>query len=96
MEQWIPSCRLAEKLVIANGYLYGVGLEEVRHQRLVLYQFEATGGCVMCGDNKEAVPCLHPGLEVCDFPRRGTLLVTAFGYWGLGRLNWHYIIYCRQ
>ena len=63
---------------------------------LVLYQFEGTGGCVMYGDDKEAVPCLHPGLEVCDFPGRGTLLVNPFGYWGLGRLNWHYIIYCRQ
>ena len=60
-----------EELVIANDYLYGVGLEEVGHQCLVLYQFEATGGCVMCGDNKEAVPCLHPGSEVRDFPGRG-------------------------
>ena len=70
MEQWIPSCRLVEELVIANGYLYGVGPEEVGHQCLVLYQFKATGGCVMCGDDKEAVPCFHPGLKVCDFPGR--------------------------
>ena len=56
-----------EELVIANSYLYGVGLEEVEHQCLVLCQLEATGGCVMCGDDKEAVPCLHPGLEVREF-----------------------------
>ena len=29
-------------------------------------------------------------------PGRGALLVTQFGYWGLGCLNCHYIIYCRQ
>ena len=90
------SLYLAEELVIANDYLYGVNLEEVGHQSLVLYQFEATEGCVMCGNDKEAVPCLHPGLEVRDFPGRRAFLVTAFSYSGLGSLNWHYIIYCRQ
>ena len=48
------------------------------------------------GDDKEAAPCLHPGLEVRDFPGRGALLVTPFGYWGLGHLKWLYIIYSRQ
>ena len=48
------------------------------------------------GDDKEAVPCVHPGLGVRDFPGRGALLVTPFGYWGLGRLKWLYIIYSRQ
>ena len=76
-------------MVIANDYLYGVDLEEVGHQSLVLYQFEATEGCVMCGDDKEAVPCLHPDLEVRDFPRRRAFLVTLFDYLELGRLNWH-------
>ena len=82
-EQWIPSSSLAEELVIANGYMYGVGLEEVGHQCLVLYQFQATGRCMMCGDDKKAVPCLHPGLKVSDFPGRGALLVTllATGGW---------------
>ena len=51
---------------------------------------------MMCGDDKKAVPCLHPGLKVSDLPGRGALLVTPFGYSGLGSLDWHYIIYYRQ
>ena len=54
------------------------------------------GKCMMCGNDKKAFPCLIPGLKVSEFSGRGALLVTRFGYWGLGSLDWHYIIYCRQ
>ena len=96
MEHWVPSSSLAEELVVANGYMYGVGLEEVGHQCLVLYQFKAVGRCMMRGNDKKAVPCLHPGLKVSDFSGRDALLVTPFGHWGLGSLDWHYIVYCGQ
>ena len=43
-----------EELVIANGYLYVVGLEEVQHQHLILHQFHVMERHVMCGDDKEA------------------------------------------
>ena len=44
---------------------------------------------MMCGNDKKAGSCLHPGLEVSYYPGRG------YSFWllGVGPPELHYIIY---